>query len=72
MSEETRLEQSLDCLRAILLLIDGGDLVRNTEKDADVMAYLHQSFRIVKTLQEAHKILEASDVLKDGNERVPE
>ena len=50
-----------DALSAVLKLLDDGVLVRNTDNDHDVMAFMRQSMRITQILKAAQDALESAN-----------
>lgn len=50
-------DEALAAIRKILALIDGGTLVRDTNGDADVLAFMRQGAQIVEALQGAQALL---------------
>lgn len=52
-------EQLSEALRGLFKLLDDGDLVRNIEKDGDVVFFMRQGMRITKALKAAQEALEA-------------
>lgn len=58
------MDEAVECIRAMLKLIDDGDLIRNMNRDSDVTYFLRQDVRISKTLKEGAEIVEAWDRAK--------
>ena len=56
-----------DALRGLIKLLDDGDLVRNTDGDADMMKFMRQGTRIMFALQAAQNALESE---KSANNRI--
>jgi len=50
-----------EALRAVLLLVDDGDLVRNTDGDGDMMTFLQQGMKITSALQKAQVALASAN-----------
>ena len=50
-----------EALRSVLLLVDDGDLVRNTDGDGDMMTFLRQGMKITSALQKAQAALASAN-----------
>lgn len=55
------LRAAYEAISGLINLLDNGDLVRNTDNDSDVMAFMKQGLRITKALAAARDVLEKAN-----------
>jgi len=53
-----------DALQGLIKLLDDGDLIRNTDGDADVMVFMRQGVKITNALRSAQEALEMAKSAK--------
>lgn len=55
----TDMKPCIDALKAVMALIESGDLVRNTDNDNNNMFFLKQGLRITQVLVAAQAVIDA-------------